>query len=58
MNYRMLLEPWFPHSGSIAISWHPVGQENDFFSFLTKTISRINARFGPTALNFGYDFFC
>ena len=57
----MLLEPRC--TGSITSSRHPLGLEMFFKLFLTKTKqdqahpSHVQGKFGPTALNFFYNFF-
>ena len=57
---RMLLEPRC--TGSITSGWHHLSLESVFCRFLLR-LSRIKppqvmsmAKFGPTALHFGYDF--
>ena len=62
----MLLEPWCTlHSGLIAMSRHPVGMENIFWSFLTKTkqdqalstSSHVHGKIVPSSIQFWLSFF-
>ena len=58
----MLLEPQC--TGSITSGRHPLGLGNVYFARFLLRLCRIKCtqdismgKFGPTALNFGYDFF-
>ena len=65
LTYRMLLEPLCTQTVQSQVAGTTTGGppgdwKNVFWSFLTKTISRIKrsqvifmGKFGPTALNFG-----